>query len=199
MSISTSTNATRASLLVRAIERDETAWRQLVDLYGPLVAYWCRSFRLDSHTTADIVQDVFIAVSRSIGSFRSNPGSGAFRGWLWKITRNKLIDWKKQNQNWNAIGGSSARRIIESVAEGPLDEEPTDQIAMDGLLHRALMQIRIEFQESTWTAFWRSAIDGISSNLVASELGISPAGVRQARARITRRLRAYLNEDQNPV
>jgi len=143
------------------------------------------------------MQEVFLSVSNSIGRFRSPPGAGAFRGWLWRITRNKLLDRRRQqNRNPKADGGSIALRRLTSVAD-PIsipDEEPRDDNALKDLTSRALKQLQAEFQPQTWTAFWRSAIDGMTSEMVAVELGMSAAGVRQARSRILRRLRRYLNE-----
>ena len=192
-----STNATRASLLGRVIERDDVAWRQFVELYGPLVVCWCRRFKLDSHGISDVMQEVFLSVSNSIGRFRSPPGEGAFRGWLWRITRNKLLDRRRQQNRYpTADGGSTALRRLTSIAD-PIsipDEEPSDDNALKDLSSRALKQLQAEFQPQTWTAFWRSAIDGMTSEIVAVELGMSAAGVRQARSRILRRLRGYLNE-----
>lgn len=196
MSNSASTNATRASLLGRAVERDEAAWRQLVELYGPLVAYSCRGFHLDSHAVADVVQEVFLSVFNSIGRFRSPPGTGAFRSWLWRITRNKLIDGRRRNHGFHAEGGSSIQKRLASVHDpnSISADEPTDNCAIEALTHRALHQIELEFHSQTWTAFWRTAIDGIASAIVASELGITAAGVRQARSRVMRRLREQLDE-----
>ena len=192
-----STNATRASLLGRVIERDQIAWEQFVDLYGPLVAYWCRERQMDAATVADIVQDVFLSVSISIGGFRSLPGAGAFRSWLWKITRSKVIDTlRRQSGIVQAEGGTVNLRTMNDLSDPNSlpDDDPTDQQALSELTSRALEQIRDEFESRTWLAFWRSTVDGVSSDVVAKELGISPAGVRQSRSRILRRLRQFLNE-----
>ena len=192
-----STNATRASLLGRVIERDQIAWEQFVDLYGPLVAYWCRERQMDAATVADIVQDVFLSVSISIGRFRSLPGAGAFRSWLWKITRSKVIDTlRRQSGIVQAEGGTVNLRTMNDLSDPNSlpDDDPTDQQALSELTSRALEQIRDEFESRTWLAFWRSTVDGVSSDVVAKELGISPAGVRQSRSRILRRLRQFLNE-----
>jgi RNA polymerase sigma-70 factor (ECF subfamily) len=197
MSYSTSTNATRASLLLRAIERDDNAWRQMVDLYGPLVTDWCRGCGLDSASIADVVQEVFLTLSTSLGRFRSEPGAGAFRGWLWKITRNKVIDrYRRIKYQANATGGSEATRQWNELVD-PVsipDQEPSGADALQELTRRALQQIQCEFQPQTWSAFWRSAVDGLPSQVVADELGISTASVRQARSRILRRLRLHIGD-----
>jgi len=197
MSESASTNATRVSLIGRIIERDEAAWRTLVDLYGPLISRWCRQCGLDSHARADVIQEVFLSVSKSIGQFDSPLGFGAFRGWLWKITRHKIIDrGRKAQRTIPSAGGSSAIRLMNEVAEPyPIpDDEPTDARALDDLMRLGLAQLEREFHPSTWQAFWRSAVDGIPTAVVAEELRLTSANVRQARSRVFRRLRHYLGE-----
>jgi RNA polymerase sigma-70 factor (ECF subfamily) len=50
--------------------------------------------------------------------------------------------------------------------------------------------IRPEFEERTWQAFWRSAVEGHPTDLIAAELGISAVTVRVARSRVLGRIRA---------
>jgi RNA polymerase sigma-70 factor, ECF subfamily len=191
-----SSSATHGSLLARVVERDQPAWCQLVDLYGPLIASWCRQCGLDAHATADVMQEVFLAVSTKIGSFRSAAGGGAFRGWLWSVTRSKVVDRFRQQQRAVAgVGGSTAAQRIQLIADPTAipDGEPTDELSLHQLTRRALEQVRSEFQPQTWQAFWRTVVDGLSTEAVAKEMGVSCAAVRQSRSRILRRLRIHLD------
>jgi RNA polymerase sigma-70 factor (ECF subfamily) len=58
------------------------------------------------------------------------------------------------------------------------DEEPSGENQIQKLTHRALVQVRNEFEDRTWQAFWRCVVDGISTDQVADELGLSSASVR---------------------
>src|SRR5688500_9229018 len=87
MTTTTSTGGTRLSLLARARARETTAWSELVRLYAPLVAHWCRRCGLDSHDAADCMQEVFAAVASSLGTYKPRDANGSFRAWLWTITR----------------------------------------------------------------------------------------------------------------
>ena len=62
--------STSTSLLRRVKAQDQQAWRQLVDLYGPLVYTWCRQSGLREEDAADIGQEVFSAVSIHLSGFR---------------------------------------------------------------------------------------------------------------------------------
>ncbi|HQX49615.1 MAG TPA: sigma-70 family RNA polymerase sigma factor [Planctomycetaceae bacterium] len=197
MTTQSSSNATRSSLLLRAAQRDAQAWRELVDLYGPLVSYWCRRCQIDSHAAADCVQDVFTSVAVSIETFHPQRTTGSFRAWLWTVTRNKLRDhFRRVAGVPKATGGSTAFGMMQQVMDPfPVpDEEPTGEFELQQLTTRAMTQVQSEFEPRSWQAFWRSVVDGIATDEVARELQISSAAVRQSRSRILRRLRQQLGD-----
>lgn len=200
------TTATRLSLLDRARLRDEQAWAELVDLYSPLMVAWCQRLRVGPEATADCIQDVFAAVSRSLDMFHPTGTLGAFRGWLWMVTRNKLRDAaRREARHTSAIGGSTALARLHTLPDGsetldPLsaidvpDNEPSHVDDCQRLTLAALEQIRLTIQPQTWQAFWRCIVDGQSTAVVSQELGISAASVRQARCRVMQRLREQLGD-----
>lgn len=193
----TNSSETRESLLERARFRDERAWAELVDLYSPLIVGWCRSLKVSPEATADCIQDVFVAVSRSLDSYQAPGTSGAFRGWLWTITRNKLRDAARRNgRHAQPVGGSTALALMNAL-ESPLElplEEPSDARDVEVLTRRALEQIERSFEPKTWQAFWRCVVDGLTTDAVARELGLSAVSVRQARSRVLRKLRQQLGD-----
>jgi RNA polymerase sigma-70 factor (ECF subfamily) len=197
MATDSSSHHTRSSLLERARQNDAQAWRELVDLYGPLVAHWCRQCRIDAHAAADCVQDVFSSVALALPEFRPTRTAGSFRAWLWTITQNKLRDhFRRVARDPAAVGGSSALGLMQRVID-PIpvfDEEPTGDLQMRSLTARALNQVQGEFETRTWQAFWRSVVDGMTTEQVARELQLTPAVIRQSRCRILRRLRQQLGD-----
>lgn len=193
------TTATRLSLLDRARLRDQQAWSDLVDLYSPLMVAWCRRMQVTPEATADCIQEVFAAVSRSLDTFHPTGKAGAFRSWLWMITRNKLRDAARRDARHAApIGGSTALTRLHTIADQhglPIpDEEPSLQADLQQLTRAALKQIEATIQPQTWQAFWRCVIDGQTTATVSRELSMSPASVRQARCRVLSRLREQLGD-----
>lgn len=187
--------ATNLSLLDRARTRDETAWQQLVDLYSPLVIKWCKRLNINPEATADCIQDVFSAVARSLDTYHPPGTTGAFRGWLWTITRNKLRDAVRRNRGAvQAVGGSTALAALHALPEQleQLDDEPSEATDSAELTSRALKQIEASFAVQTWQAFWRTVVDGLPTDVVAAQLNLTTAGVRQARSRVMRKLRQQL-------
>ena len=75
----------------------------------------------------------------------------------------------------------------------PLAGAEADEARQVGQLYRrALEQVRGEFEERTWQAFWLVAVEGRTTAEVAAQTGVSPAAVRQAKSRVLRRLRQEL-------
>ncbi|MFK7818666.1 MAG: RNA polymerase sigma factor [Planctomycetaceae bacterium] len=187
---------TRISLLDRARHRDPVAWRELVDLYGPLVASWCHKCLDDSHAVADCIQDVFASVSVSLDSFQPQYKVGSFRAWLWTVTRNKIRDHSRRvDRHVAGTGGSTMLGVIQDFPDASIPtDEPTDSFELKELTQRALNQVQAEFEARTWQAFWRTVVDGITTSVVAEELGVTAATVRQHRSRVLRRLRQQLGD-----
>ena len=192
-----SRGSTHSSLLRRAATHDSRAWQELVDLYGPLISKWCRRTGADWHMTADCIQEVFLVLAKRLDTFRPTGASGAFRTWLWSITKNKLIDlFRASNRQPLATGGSTAHLALQAVASEQdwLRDEPTEPIDISSLTRRAIEQVRSEFTSLSWTVFERTVVDGIETSIVSRELGLSPSAIRQAKSRILRRLRQQLGD-----
>ena len=140
------------------------------------------------------MQEVFSSALRGISTFKPSP-NGSLRGWLWTITQNKIRDLCRRNDGTPpAAGGTQFQIRLAEIAIETLDDEPTTQLQSHRLLHRALDQIKTDFAPQTWSAFWRSVVDGHDTHWIAEELGLSPNGVRQAKSRVLRRLRQQLGE-----
>jgi RNA polymerase sigma-70 factor (ECF subfamily) len=185
-----------SSLLDRLREQDVEAWKRLTDLYGPLVYSWCRRAGLAPADSADVVQEVFIAVSRAIKSFRRDLPQSTFHGWIATITRNKIQDhFRRCATQPLAKGGSDVQQMLQSLAA--LDERSVSSEAPSAadrriLLSRAIELVRSEFEERTWRAFWLTTVESRLPVHAAEELGISLNSVYKARSRVLRRLREEL-------
>ncbi len=189
---SSSSSSMHSSLLQRVREHDHDAWQRMVHIYSPLIYDWCRIQRLQPADSADVLQDVFRSVAGNLENFRRDRPRDSFRGWLWTITRNKILDhFRKQNNRGNALGGTNAAQRMHEVP----DEEPSTSTggssgeATNNPYRRAVDLLRMEFEDRTWQAFYQVTIDGRATADVAADLGISVNAVRKAKSRVLRRLR----------
>jgi RNA polymerase sigma-70 factor (ECF subfamily) len=179
--------ATSASLLNRVRTFEPAAWARLVELYGPLVYHWCLRAKLQPADAADVGQEVFAAVARTIVRFRRDRAGDSFRGWLYTITRNKIRD-RATSHEPAAVGGETMNRLERLPAP---DSQPDDEAVCcerGELVRRAVELVRGDFEPATWNAFWRTTVDGRPADEVAAELGLTRNAVYLARARVRRRL-----------
>jgi len=197
-----SSNSISSTLLQRVRAKRPEAWERLVDLYGPSVYRWCRRAGLEPYDAADVVQEVFAAVTRSVDDFRRDRPDDSFTAWLATIARNKIRDhYRRQKARPRAAGGTAAQQQFLEVPNPEVpDPEVTDPIdpseleQTDRLLsRRGLQLVRAEFENRTWEAFWRTTVDAHAPTDVADDLGMSVAAVYKAKSRVLRRLRQELD------
>ncbi|MFH1924547.1 MAG: sigma-70 family RNA polymerase sigma factor [Planctomycetota bacterium] len=193
--ISHGSGSISSTMLERLRLRDGEAWRQLVHVFGPVVYQWCRRRGLQPSDSADTVQEVFASVASKLDEFhRSSPGH-TFRGWVWTVARNKILDhFRRGATRPTAPGGTDANRRLQELPDSDLIEID-ERSAVDAqrlITQRALEVIRGDFDEKTWRAFWRMAVDGHSSAEIAADLGMTKDAVRQGKYRVLRRLREEL-------
>ncbi len=177
--------------------RDVAAWGRLAGVYASLILHWCRREGVGrDEDREDICQDVFRAVAAKIVCFQRDPTCGTFRGWLRTITSRKIADhFRRENRQppAKATGGSDAYERILAIPDGDgssVPEASDEETAI--IVRKTLDTIRLEFEERTWQAFWRTTIGDQRSNVVAEALGMTPGAVRQAKSRVLARLREEL-------
>lgn len=187
-----------SGLLERAKAQDAVARERLFRIYGVLVYGWCRRhFHLQPHDAADVMQEVSQAVLRGLERFRRDRPGDTFRGWLWTIARNKVLDHlRAQGRRPDAIGGTDAHKRLLDIPEQEPDL-PDRSTGPNGVIPTAadyphLEVFRAEFEERTWQAFFRSVLMEEPTDVIAEELGMSPNAVRCAKSRVLRRVRADL-------
>jgi RNA polymerase sigma-70 factor (ECF subfamily) len=159
-----------------------------VSLYAPVVYGWARRAGLQGSDAADVVQDVFLSLSRDIQTFQNQDCGASFRRWPWGVTRHKLLDAHRQLCHQPVPkGGSTARMRLMALPDG-LPDNPSGLVAK--LAGQALNLIQVDFQESTWRAFWRVTIDSEAPAYVAHDLQMSVGAVYQTKYRVLTHLRS---------
>jgi RNA polymerase sigma-70 factor (ECF subfamily) len=175
--------------------RDEQAWNRLTQIYGATVYRWCRRAGLQATDSADVVQEVFLAVAGGIDQFRADRAGDTFRGWLWTIFRSKLIDhFRRRKLQPNGLGqqsGPSPIDVLASLEESTISGDARDEAGL--IVRRALAAIERDFTVPTWQAFWRSVVLDQRTSEIAAALQMTPGAVCMARSRVLRRLRETLD------
>lgn len=135
-------------LMIRLQEGDNTAFDELVDRYqSPLIGFFIRNTR-DVQLSEDLAQDTLIKLYQQSWDYLP---VGRFRGWLFRIARNLLIDDIRRKTNdalvravkrprdeeddvLNRIAGEltgpedrADQREVARLVEAGLDELPEEQ------------------------------------------------------------------------
>src|SRR6516165_8752976 len=100
---------TRKSLLVRAKTGQEDAWKDLTDLYRPLIIGWLNRQGVPAGDLEDLTQEVLLSVVKHLPAFQHSGQRGAFRAWLRTIICSRTVDyWRSLEAGPQAQGGSGA-------------------------------------------------------------------------------------------
>jgi RNA polymerase sigma-70 factor (ECF subfamily) len=189
---------TQPSLLVRLQDpRDQDAWRQFVRIYAPVVYGYARQRGLQDADAADLTQEVLQAVTTAAGRLDYDPRRGSFRGWLFTVAHHKLYDFlARRRRECRGSGDSNGQLLLEQLPAREEDAAAWDEEYARRLFAWAADQVRGSFHETTWNAFWRTAVEGQSGKEVAEALGMTVAAVYLAKSRVMARLKKCLREFQ---
>ncbi len=197
---------TRASLLIRLRDRDDrTAWQEFIELYSPMVYGFARKRGLQDADAADLMQDVLRSVSSAIERLDYDPRQGRFRGWLFTITRNRLNSFHTSRKGKaRATGDSGAQALLSAQPDSHAGLESEWELEYRRRLAAIVLQeLKPEFGEKVWEAFWRTSVDGEAGDEVARKLGMSTGAVYVAKSRVLARVRTEvqrrLDEDEKEV
>jgi len=186
---------TSTTLIYRVKAMEPEAWRRFVHLYGPLVYRWCRHAGLRDDDAADVGQDVFQAVARKIAGFSHDRPGATLRGWLWRITKNKVADAARGKlPGAEPVGGTDGLTVVNNLPApdpGEADDPRTPDPEEDRiLLRRALDLILDTFSDESRRAFHMVVVEGRPAADAARELGLTVNAVYLAKSRIKKRLKA---------
>lgn len=179
--------------VVRACQRGEAgALDALVRAtYADVYALAYRLVR-DRDEAADVTQEVFVRVMRSVVGFR---GESAFGTWLHRVTVNtSLTALRKRSRRalpgreaFGMPGESSAHAVVDT------DAGPEERAERAELLARAEAAVAA-LPESSRTIVVLRDVEGLSTAEVAAATGLSETAVKVRLFRARERLRASLTD-----
>ena len=186
---------TRNSLLLRVKDhRDHAAWEEFLAIYRPVVHRFGRQHGLQDADAQDLVQNVLSAVAHQIEQWHPDRSRGRFRTWLLKIAFNQTMTIFRRQRKDVAQGGTTGSIAIQSMPE---EASALHLNYRREVFRQIAAEIRQEFEEATWQAFWMTAVDNCSVANVAERLQLTVGAVYTARSRIFRRLRDRVRENDD--
>lgn len=189
---------TRPSLLVRIRDPGDTvAWNDFVAIYAPLVYAYARRRGLQDADAADVSQAVLHSIAQAIPGFEYDASQGKFRSWLFTITRNQVSKTLLKRSQLPTVSG---QEVVHEQIDPSSEHERWDREHEQHLFHWAVGKVRDEFQERTWEAFWKVAVEGMSVAEISESLGMTSGAIYIAKSRVTSRLRQMIEsvEENEP-
>ena len=149
----------------------------------PFIFRMARTRGLQHADARDLTQEVLVRVANSVRNWDPNRRQGTFRGWLSRITRNLVVDFLRSNSR-----KIQSTEFVDDVAEGA-ESELYDLELRKQAFAWASAKVKGTFRETTWQAFWLTAIQQQSVAEAAKATGLTVGAVYVARSRVMARLR----------
>ncbi|MFD1322361.1 RNA polymerase sigma factor [Micromonospora sonneratiae] len=165
-----------AELVRRTATGDRRAFDELYRRTSPWLAVRLRRRCSDEDVVADVMQETYLAVWRSAGSFAGATTSGSAVGWLWTIAANRLVDAFRRRARQAQV---PAVPLAETVAPAAEDEVMAGRV--DQNLERALLTLPPEMRQ----VLRAMVLDGLTSRETAVLLNV-PENTVRSRARRAR-------------
>ncbi len=184
-----------SSLLISAKNGDQQSWLELVQIFGRVVYAWIRSKGVPESDAADIRQQVFTSVYQAIDRFQRETKADTFRGWLRKITHNKIVDyWRKRGRIPEQINENQLEIVLNQIS---IEEHPDGQSSMISeqdeqkeILKELLRFVKTKIRDDHWEIFEKIIKGDDNRENIADAHNISRAYVDVVFSRVMAKLRA---------
>jgi RNA polymerase sigma-70 factor (ECF subfamily) len=189
---------TQISLIARVKDLgDGASWAEFLGIYQPIVFRMARRRGMQEADALDVMQQVFLSISRSIENWTAEEGRPPFRAWLTTIARNAITKALTRRPRDIATGASSVLDLLHEVPSADNAAEELLAEAKQEVVRWAAEQLRPEFSDVTWSIFWQTAIEGIPAAEVAKATGRTAGAIYVARYRVLTRLKEKVLEVSN--
>jgi len=163
-------------VLAVATKRDQDAFTRLFDHFAPRINAYLVRLGLDRAGAEEITQDVMVTLWRKAALF--DPAKSSVATWLYRIARNKRIDWQRRDRV-NYVDPDS-QILTEAVdMHSPPADTLFDTHARDDQIRAALAVLPEEQLLLVRLAFY----EALSHSEIAARTGL-PLGTVKSRIRL---------------
>lgn len=184
---------TESELITRLRERDPLACRYLLDTYGKRVYNTALGLLQHPQDAEDIAQEVFAQAFQSVAQFK---GQAAMSTWLYRITVNKVHEWRRNRTRKKRFG------ILISIFDAGETTRTTDFVhpgivlenrEQAGILFKAIDKL----PENQKTAFILHKLEELPYAEIAEVMQTSTSAVDSLLVRARQNLRKWLTDYYN--
>ncbi len=174
-----------AELIAALKQKDEAAFRQLVENWQDRIYNTALGFLQEEADAEDVTQEVFVSAYRKLDGFRGDAGLGT---WLYRIAVNKSLDLLRQRKPKQPAGES-----IDFFHPGVALEKKQDA----ALLFSAIRGL----PENQQVAYQLQQLEGLNQREIAAVMRLSESAVEgllgRARANLRKKLQQYFDKKAN--
>ncbi|MGN1215127.1 MAG: RNA polymerase sigma factor [Candidatus Cryptobacteroides sp.] len=167
---------------------DRAACRQIYDWYSKYLTAVCSRFIRDRSELHDVLQDGFLRIFGSLGSFEYR-GEGSLRAWARQIVVNEAL---------KRLRGRKKTTSLEYMPEIPDQSDEQPEEGVESIPAKELQRMIQELPDGYRTIFNLYVIEQKSHKEIASMLGItestSASQLHRARAILARKIKDYRNK-----
>jgi RNA polymerase sigma factor (sigma-70 family) len=187
-------NALTTGFVKRLRNRDEAAWYELWQDFGPAIRFqlqkWGRG-RIGAETVQDLTQDTLAELSKCIERYDPNRGA-RFSTWLLTIAKYKLgdeMDTRNALKRGGGVKPLSLDERIDSSSSEPKVDEIFEQRMFGAKICSAIRRTEAEVDFLHFQVWRMRVLDTYSGKDIAAQLGISEPTVSRHVAKIRNHLR----------
>ena len=186
---------TNHSLIARVRDpADGVSWTEFLGIYQPVVLRMAKRRGLQDADAEDVMQQVFVSISRSIDRWTASDAAPPFRAWLTTVARNAITKALTRRPQDMATGSTSVAELLNAQPESEGMAVEMQAEARREIIRWASESIQAEFTTETWNVFWQTSIEGASIAEVAASTGRSAGAIYVARHRVISRLKEKVSE-----
>jgi len=153
-----------AQPLLRCVEGDRSAWRQLHRQYYPVAAAFLRKLGVHERDLDDACQEVFLQMFRYLSRFR---GEADPKTWLYRLCITQARRARLKHRVSHALSNVLALLPREALVSTPSFSEPAAKRRIEAALAR--------LSEKERAAFVLYEMEGVAGKQVASIVGCKEA------------------------
>lgn len=166
------------TLVIRSQLGDEAAFEELLHRHGPrLLLFTQRMLQSSSESVADVIQEIWIAIYRSLPRLRD---VSRFRAWAFRIARDRIYrEYRRLQWPVHAVEEAHLAEVAEPEATGlAIDREAVLHcLKLISPEQREALVLRF-FEEMSYDEI--AAVTGSSVGTVRSRLHYGKAALKQA-------------------
>lgn len=156
-------------LISQALKGNRRAWLALIKRYESQIYHYGIRMTGNTHDAADLMQDIFVSVYRSLGNYR---GEGSFRGWLFRVAHFRCIEFYRRKRPEQGLDDTPEPECQQDCPETGYLRDRTSASLMEAmqrlpLAQKAVVELKF-FGQFTFDEIAEQL--GLSANTVKSRL-----------------------------